>query len=308
MLSKQPIGDMWSLPDNDPHSQHYGESLDFDFSCFHSEEMKSVVKDYIWHCWRVNNGALSSRQWLNRSMQYFMVFAKANNIGLKWAGSVGIPHYLLLNNDTEIAPDAIENMWKCHEEHNCIVTPKIYYADQRDLLWSAGGRFTPVIKKPVQTGLNEKDSDKYNQDVDCGFANGCALFLDEKILKQTGFLDESFFLYYEDTEFSARARKQGVKIRYCAEAKVYHKVNGSTKGNYSWANVYYITRNWLIYSKMHLGGKMWLFWLYFLPNRLVWILIWLMQRKPEMLKAVWQGIRDYFIWLHKPDTYSDKLQ
>ena len=235
-------------------------------------------------------------------------FAKANNIGLKWAGSVGIPHYLLLNNDTEIAPDAIENMWKCHEEHNCIVTPKIYYADQRDLLWSAGGRFTPVIKKPVQTGLNEKDSDKYNQDVDCGFANGCALFLDEKILKQTGFLDESFFLYYEDTEFSARARKQGVKIRYCAEAKVYHKVNGSTKGNYSWANVYYITRNWLIYSKMHLGGKMWLFWLYFLPNRLVWILIWLMQRKPEMLKAVWQGIRDYFIWLHKPDTYSDKLQ
>ena len=80
MLSKQPIGDMWSLPDNDPHSQHYGESLDFDFSYIHSEEMKSVVKDYIWHCWRVNNGALASRQWLNRSLQYFMVFAKANNI------------------------------------------------------------------------------------------------------------------------------------------------------------------------------------------------------------------------------------
>ena len=80
MLSKQPIGDMWSLPDNDPHSQHYGESLDFDFSYIHSEEMKSVVKDYIWHCWRVNNGALASRQWLNRSLQYFMVFAKAHNI------------------------------------------------------------------------------------------------------------------------------------------------------------------------------------------------------------------------------------
>ena len=80
MLSKQPIGDMWSLLDNDPRSQHYGESLDFDFSYIHSEEMKTVVKDYVWHCWRVNNGALSSRQWMNRSLQYFMVFAKTNNI------------------------------------------------------------------------------------------------------------------------------------------------------------------------------------------------------------------------------------
>ena len=47
MLSRQPIGDIWSLPDNDPHSQHYGEFLDFDFTYIHSEEMKSVVKDYL---------------------------------------------------------------------------------------------------------------------------------------------------------------------------------------------------------------------------------------------------------------------
>lgn len=234
-------------------------------------------------------------------------FAKANNVGLRWAMEKGITHYLLLNNDTEIASDAVEKMWQCHEENNCIVTPKIYYADQRDILWSAGGRFTPVIKKPVQIGLNEKDSYKYSQSLDCDFANGCAMLLDDDILKKTGLLDESFFLYYEDTEFSARASKEGVRIRYCADAKVYHKVNGSTKGNHSRANVYYITRNWLIYGKMHLGWKMCLFWLYFLPNRLVWGVIWLVQRKPQMLNAMIQGIKDYFVWMHKPNLYSDKF-
>lgn len=235
-------------------------------------------------------------------------FAKANNVGIRRAMEQGITHYLLLNNDTEIATDAVECMWRCHEENNCIVTPKIYYADQRDVLWSAGGRFTPIIKKPVQIGLNEKDSEQYNQSVDCDFANGCAILFDKEIVDKTGLLDESFFLYYEDTEFSARARKEGVRIRYCADAKVYHKVNGSTKGNHSRANVYYITRNWLIYSKMHLGRKMCLFWMYFWLNRLAWGAIWLLQRKPQMLKAMAQGIRDYFVWMHKPDRYSDKFQ
>lgn len=235
-------------------------------------------------------------------------FAKANNIGLRWAREQGIKYYLLLNNDTEIAADAIEQMWNCHKEKGCIVTPRIYYADQRDVLWSAGGRFTPVMKKPVQIGLNQKDSGEYAHSQECGFANGCALFLDEKILEKTGLLDESFFLYYEDTEFSMRAHKKGIPIYYCAQAKVYHKVNGSTKGNQSEANVYYITRNWLIYAKMHLGWERVLFWPYFMLNRLAWGLIWLLQGKPQMIGVMISGIKDYMIWRDKPGQYHDQYR
>ena len=57
MLSKQPIGDMWSLPDNDPHSQHYGESLDFDFSYIHI-----LVKFYV------NN--IESQRCFDRLLEY----------------------------------------------------------------------------------------------------------------------------------------------------------------------------------------------------------------------------------------------
>lgn len=234
-------------------------------------------------------------------------FARANNEGLRWAMKQGISCYLLLNNDTEIEPDTVERMWKCHKENRCIVTPKIYYADKRDILWSAGGSFSPVIKKPVQTGLNERDSDQYSQDRECAFANGCALFLDEEIIKEIGLLDEDFFLYYEDTEFSMRACKKGVRVRYCADAKVYHKVNASTKGNQHQSNVYYITRNWLIYSKKTLGIKMVLFWIYFILNRFAWSIIWLLQRKPKMIRAIFCGVRDYLVWVYDPQNYKDKF-
>lgn len=234
-------------------------------------------------------------------------FAKANNVGIRWAMKNRIAHYLLLNNDTEVEPDAIERMWRCHEEYACIVTPKILYADKRNVLWCAGGKFSPIIMKPVQIGENQENSEKYNGDYECDFANGCAVFLDEQILKKTGLLDESFFLYYEDTEFSMRARKCGVGIRYCAGAIVYHKVNGSTKGNQSYRNVYYITRNWLIYAKKHLGKKLIFFWIYFLLNRLVWCVIWMMAGKFQMCRATFMGIKDYFVWAHKPDLYCDKL-
>lgn len=235
-------------------------------------------------------------------------FAKANNIGIHWAMKNGITNYLMLNNDTEIEPDAIEKMWRCHEENACIVTPKIFYADKSNILWCAGGRFSPIIMKPVQIGENKENSERYNKDYNCDFANGCAIFFDEKILKRTGFLDESFFLYYEDTEFSMRAKQKGIPIRYCAEAVVYHKVNGSTKGNQNYRNVYYITRNWLIYAKKRLGKKIWIFWIYFLANRLIWGGIWIVTGKPRMCQAIYMGIRDYLIWKYKPELYSDKLE
>lgn len=234
-------------------------------------------------------------------------FAKANNVGIRWAMKNRIAHYLLLNNDTEVEPDAIERMWRCHEEYACIVTPKILYADKRNVLWCAGGKFSPIIMKPVQIGENQENSEKYNGDYECDFANGCAVFLDEQILKKTGLLDESFFLYYEDTEFSMRAGKCGVGIRYCAGAIVYHKVNGSTKGNQNYRNVYYITRNWLIYAKKHLGKKLIIFWIYFLLNRLAWCVIWMMAGRFQMCRATFMGIKDYFVWAHKPDLYCDKL-
>ncbi|MCM1134081.1 MAG: glycosyltransferase family 2 protein [Clostridium sp.] len=221
-------------------------------------------------------------------------FSKANNEGIKWAIEQKSTYYLLLNNDTEIEADAIEKMLNCCRQAESIVVPKILYADKPDKVWCAGGAFSPVIKKPFQRGDGEVDSGQYDKDEKCDFANGCCMLLSKQIIEALGFLEEKFFLYYEDTEYSLRAGERGVPIRYCAGAKVYHKVNGSTGGNEKPANGYYITRNWLLCNKMHMKrSRFFLFCFYFLLNRLAWILIWGVQGKNSMVKAVFRGISDF---------------
>lgn len=220
-------------------------------------------------------------------------FSKANNEGIRWSIKQGIKYFLLLNNDTEIEPDAIEQMFLQYQKTKGIIVPRILYADRRDTLWYAGGRFSPIIKKSIHRGLNQIDRGQFNVSGECQFANGCAMFLSEDIIHRNGFLDERFFLYYEDTEYSMRAAKNHIRIWYCAEAVVYHKVNGATKGNERPANAYYISRNWLLCNRIHLNARFYIFLLYFFCNRFAWIIIWLLQGRRNMCVAQMQGILDF---------------
>lgn len=227
-------------------------------------------------------------------------FSKANNEGIRWSMKQGIDYYLLLNNDTEIESDTVERMMCCGQKTGSIVVPKILYADRKNVIWCAGGTFTPVIKKTIQSGLNQTDKGQFDVSGGCQFANGCAFLLSKRIVEKTGFLDERFFLYYEDVEYSMRAERNGIGIYYCAEAVVYHKVNGSSGGNDKPANAYYITRNWLLCSRLYMQSRgikgKWQFLLfaaYFACNRSVWLVIWFVQGKWEMCTALIKGIRDF---------------
>lgn len=59
-MASRPDGDVWNIVDNDKDSQHYGRNFKFDFSYISSEEIKDVVKDYVWQNYRVGNKSLSS--------------------------------------------------------------------------------------------------------------------------------------------------------------------------------------------------------------------------------------------------------
>ena len=221
-------------------------------------------------------------------------FSKANNEGIKWAAAQGYQYIMLLNNDTEIEPQTVYRMLECQRRTGGIVVPKILYADEPDRIWYAGGFFSPVIRKAVSRGMGQKDVGQYSKEEYCTFANGCCMLLSEEIISRVGLLDESFFLYYEDTEYSMRAAESNIKITFCGSAAVYHKVNGASKGNENPSNAYFITRNWLICNKMHLGKAFYLFFCYFLLNRAAWGVIWMLQGKGAMTAAMINGLRDYF--------------
>ena len=80
MLNNQPAGDLWRLQDNDAKSQHYGQTFRFDFSYIHSEEMKSVVKDYVWQNWKTRSKTLRKLQEDISRFRHFTEFAAQHKI------------------------------------------------------------------------------------------------------------------------------------------------------------------------------------------------------------------------------------
>ena len=80
MLNKQPAGDLWHLQDSDVESQHYGRTFHFDFSYIHSEEMKSVVKDYVWQNRKTGNKTLNNLMKEVSEFRHFAEFASQHSI------------------------------------------------------------------------------------------------------------------------------------------------------------------------------------------------------------------------------------
>lgn len=221
-------------------------------------------------------------------------FSYANNVGIHKALEEGAEYVLLLNNDTEIAPDMLEMLIQCAQRHpGSMIAPKIYYSDHREVIWSAGGGVSPVIRKARHIGLDQTDRGQFETERKIGFATGCALLIPAPVIEKAGVLDERFFLYYEDTEYSFRLQKLGISIYYCPRAVMYHKVGASSKGADSPLCAYYIARNWLLCNHEHLGAVYTLFLIYYMINRSVCCLLWLTQGKRELVKATWRGIRDY---------------
>lgn len=89
MMNNQPSGDLWHLQDSDPESQWFGRNFHFDFSYIRSEEMKSVVKDYVWSNSRTKNKTLIKLQQDLTWFQHFATFAEQHSICMHSAAPNG---------------------------------------------------------------------------------------------------------------------------------------------------------------------------------------------------------------------------
>jgi len=149
-------------------------------------------------------------------------FSEGNNAALRQAtGKL----FFLLNDDTVIHPDLLSVLAKeIESDPNIgIVGPKIYFMNEKDRIWFAGG----FIDWPKSTGGNIgrglQDYELVNdvkREVD--FITGCALMIKKEVVDKIGLLDKKFFIYYEDADWCQRAKKAGYKVRYLPFGGVWH--------------------------------------------------------------------------------------
>jgi GT2 family glycosyltransferase len=162
-------------------------------------------------------------------------FAGGNNAGIAHALAGGASYILLLNNDTVLAPDAVTCMLNrfIGEERCGMVTPKIYYTHPPDLLWFAGGEISFWTGTMRHRGIREIDRGQYDTVRDVGYATGCCVLTTAGIIRTVGALDESYFMYTEDADWSLRIRKAGYRLVFEPRAHVWHKLSVSAGGHLS---------------------------------------------------------------------------
>jgi len=162
-------------------------------------------------------------------------FAGGNNAGIAHALAGGAAYILLLNNDTVVAPDSVTCMLNrfIGEERCGMVAPKIYYADPPDLLWFTGGEISFWTGTTRHTGIRETDHGQHDTVKEIGYATGCCLLTSRAVIERVGMLDETYFMYGEDADWSLRVRRAGYRILYEPRASVWHKLSVSAGGHLS---------------------------------------------------------------------------
>lgn len=174
-------------------------------------------------------------------------FSGGNNLAIKYALENNFEYVMLLNNDTIIKSNMISELLKNANE-NTIAVPKMYYYDDKNIIWYDGGYISKVKGSSNHDNMNKIDNN-YSKNRNCTFATGCCILIHVNILMKIGLLNENYFMYCEDTEYCLRALKNNIKILYIPTAQLWHKVSRSTGGSYSNFATYYMTRNRFIYLK-----------------------------------------------------------
>lgn len=166
-------------------------------------------------------------------------FAAGNNAGIRRALDEGARFILLLNNDTTVAPNFIDELLLAMRESGGIgiATPKIYFAEPPNRIWYAGGEISLWRGTARHIGIRETDRGQHDRPRDVDYASGCALFARREVFERVGLMDESYRAYFEDADLCMRAAKASFRIRYVPAAKVWHRISASTGGQVSRAKI-----------------------------------------------------------------------
>ena len=186
-------------------------------------------------------------------------FTGANNIGISYALENDFDYIMLLNNDTEVEANFILPLIERLEENFFLaaVQPLILNYYIKNTIWNAGGKLNKFFGT-TQTRLNNKELNPklvFNDFTD--WISGCCILIKSEIVKKTGLLDEKFFAYYEDVDWSLRVKGLGYELGFVKESIVYHhgssssKDNNKKEGNLSAKVHYFNIRNHILFLKKH---------------------------------------------------------
>lgn len=230
-------------------------------------------------------------------------FTGGNNRGIQFALEKGFKQILLLNNDTEVSPTFLSKLLEFKAKNQAqklgILQPLILYSHNRSKIWNAGGGFHKFLGISSTRGEGATLKERMpigNEEID--WATGCCMLIEAAAIRDVGLLNDAYFAYFEDVDWSLRFRARGYLNFLVTDAVIYHDAGASSKKKHDEGTLhpvvlYYTSRNQLFQLKSHVGLPFaFIAWPFQLGKLAAWMFYFAVRLRFKKLKAVWLGVVD----------------
>lgn len=226
-------------------------------------------------------------------------FTGANNLALKAILEQDFDYVLLLNNDTEVKPNFLSLLEaKMNSDNKLAATqPLILNFKNKDTIWNAGGSFNTFFGLTKTRLKGMIFNPQLNIETSTQWITGCCILVKTSVVKQVGLLDNRFFAYFEDVDWSIRMTNLGYKLAVVPESIIYHHTSGSTKknnasneGNLSPYAHFLNVRNHIYLIKKHTFFNTLGSWIYQIVKIFAFSIYFILRGRFIKFKMVWRGL------------------
>lgn len=231
-------------------------------------------------------------------------FAGGCNVGIKYAIKENFDYIFLLNNDTIAHPKMLETLIDCSVKNPQagIITGKIYYMDEQNKIWYAGGKLNLYSFEGIHCQKNRIENENQGTKTKVvDFASGCMMMTKREVFDEVGLFDEFLFANYEDIDLCIRLKKSRFKVLYNEPSILWHKgspnfISHGRLIKYKPFMYYLRVRNKIyLISKYKTGYRKIISYLYILPKLAKYFIGFILLFQLKNLQYVIYGIYDgYF--------------
>lgn len=184
-------------------------------------------------------------------------FAAGNNIGIQFALKDPACEFVwLLNNDTVVEKDVLSKMevhYKAYSGKLGILGSKLLYYHNPTEIQAIAGKYNKWLGTTSHLGGNSTDNGQFDSTYPlvADYIVGASMFVSKAFINEVGLMQEDYFLYFEELDWSFRGKRKGWKIDVCTESRVYHKEGASINANESKSELadFYSLRNRILFTR-----------------------------------------------------------
>jgi hypothetical protein len=178
-----------------------------------------------------NNSSDGSVKLVSKKFPQVKIIKNNTNLGFSRAYNnaifmVDADWIVMLNNDTSVCKDWLENLVKAIDDQEAIYGSKILLMGSIGLLNHAGGYLTP-IGTGIDIGFLKPNGDIFSRRRIVGYVCGASLLIKKSVFEKIGGFDPCYEAYCEDVDLCWRAWLLGKRVVYVPQSVVYHKYGGS---------------------------------------------------------------------------------